>query len=130
MGMPGGSDGEFSSKDVFRVLFLCLAWYSLSSGGNIIVKVLLNDFPYPMTVVMVQLLSIWVYLQPVLRFWRIPPIDTVRVPLRYYFTMIFPLACGKFITAVSAHVSLWRITVSYAHTGKMSSLCCVPVSSS
>lgn len=122
MGKPDGLEGEFTSKDVVRVIFLCVAWYSLSSANNIIVKTLLNDFPYPMTVTMVQLLSIWVYLQPVLRFWRIPPLDTARVPWRYYFTMIFPLALGKFITSVSAHVSLWRITVSYAHTGKSNTL--------
>jgi len=109
---------DFSTKDIVRVIFLCCAWYTLSASGNIIVKTLLTDFPYPMTITMVQLLSIWVYLQPVLRYWRIPTVDTDRTPWRYYFTMIFPLALGKFITSVSAHVSLWKVTVSYAHTGE------------
>ena len=108
-----------TAKDALRIFLLCMAWYTLSTSGNIIVKTLLMDFPYPMTVTMVQLLSIWVYLQPVLKLWGVPPVDTSRTPWRYYFTMIFPLAFGKFITSVSAHVSLWKVTVSYAHTGKL-----------
>lgn len=112
------SDSEFTSKDIAKVLSLCVAWYTFSSSASIIVKTLLADFPYPMTVTMVQLLSIWLCLQPVIRCWRIPPVDESRATWRYYFVMIFPLAFGKFVTSVSAHVSLWRATVSYAHTGK------------
>lgn len=115
----GISLSDTAVRDAIRVLLLCLAWYTLSAGGNIIVKTLLSDFPYPMTVTMVQLLSIWVYLQPVLRIWRIPQVE---IPWRYYFVMIFPLAFGKFITSVSAHVSLWRVAVSYAHTGQFTKL--------
>lgn len=115
----GNADGEFSRSDVIKVVFLCATWYTFSSSASIIVKTLLVDFPYPMTVTMVQLLSVWVYLQPVIRWSRIPPVDPNRFPWRYYLTMILPLAFGKFITSVSAHVSLWRTTVSYAHTGKL-----------
>lgn len=110
-------EGEFTRREVVKVLLLCLTWYSFSSSASIIVKTLLADFPYPMTVTMVQLLSIWVCLQPVIRWWKIPPVNTLKTPWRYYFVMIFPLAFGKFVTSVSAHVSLWRATVSYAHTG-------------
>jgi len=115
--MVYNQDTEFTTKDIIRILCLCVAWYAISSSTNILTKTLLIDFPYPMTVSMVQLLSIWIYLQPVLKVWRIPPIDNIMMSWRYYFTMILPLAFGKFITSVSGHISLWRATVSYSHTG-------------
>lgn len=102
-------------REVCTVLFLCVLWYAVSSSNNVIGKTLLNEFPYPMTMTMVQLLSITVFSGPMFSLWGIR--QYVDISWRYYFTLIVPLAFGKFIASVFSHVSIWKVPVSYAHTG-------------
>ncbi|XP_060085969.1 solute carrier family 35 member E1 homolog [Ylistrum balloti] len=103
-------------KDAFKLIVICLLWYTTSSGGNIVGKLVLNEFPYPMTVTMVQLLSGALYLKPIISMMSVP--ETGTVPRYYYWTMILPLALGKFLASVSSHISIWKVSVSYAHTVK------------
>lgn len=105
------------AREVFTVLFLCILWYVVSSSNNVIGKMLLNEFPYPMTVTMVQLTSITVYSGPFFNMWGVR--KYVDISWKYYFSLIVPLAFGKFFTSVFSHVSIWKVPVSYAHTGKM-----------
>lgn len=107
------------SEDVFhglKLVLVCLLWYISSATGNIIGKLVLTEFPYPMTVTLVQLISAAVYLGPILRVLGVP--HTGNVPKRYYFSMVIPLALGKFLASLSSHVSIWIVSVSYAHTVK------------
>ena len=78
-----------------------------------------NDFPYPMTLTMVQLLSVAVYSGPMLSFLGV---RTSRSDFtwKYFVKFIIPLALGKFVSSVAAHVSIWKVPVSYAHTVKAS----------
>ncbi|XP_019645777.1 PREDICTED: solute carrier family 35 member E1-like [Branchiostoma belcheri] len=103
-------------RQAVRIVFLCSVWFTISSGGNVINKLLLNDFPYPITVSMMHVLSVCMYLGPIMRMWRVP----LQKPVEsgYYMKMIVPLAVGKFWASVSAHVSIWKVPVSYAHTVK------------
>lgn len=80
---------------------------------------LLNDFPYPMTVTMVQLTSITLYSGPFFNMWGVRKF--VDISWGYYMKVIVPLALGKFLASVSSHVSIWKVPVSYAHTGKCNS---------
>ena len=100
-----------------KIFLYCIAWYSTSSVNNVIGKIVLNEFPYPMTISMVQLGSITLYLFPILKLQSIP--KATNIPVKYWLTMILPLAAGKFFASVSAHVSIWKVSVSYAHTGEL-----------
>eukprot|EP00058_Branchiostoma_floridae_P017060 XP_002602548.1 hypothetical protein BRAFLDRAFT_127164 [Branchiostoma floridae] len=103
-------------RQAVRIVFLCSVWFTISSGGNVINKLLLNEFPYPITVSMMHVLSVCLYLGPIMRMWRVPLHKPVASS--YYMKMIVPLAVGKFWASVSAHVSIWKVPVSYAHTVK------------
>jgi solute carrier family 35 protein E1 len=108
------------AKEVVTVLFFCILWYVVSSSNNVIGKMLLNDFPYPMTVTMVQLTSITLYSGPFFNMWGVRKF--VDISWGYYMKVIVPLALGKFLASVSSHVSIWKVPVSYAHTGKVCTL--------
>nr|CAI5857332.1 unnamed protein product [Callosobruchus analis] len=104
------------TKEICTVLWLCIFWYGVSSTNNVVGKTVLNEFPYPMTMTMVQLLSITVLSGPLFNLWGVR--KYVDIPWSYYFRLIVPLAFGKFIASVFSHVSIWKVPVSYAHTVK------------
>ncbi|XP_045473898.1 solute carrier family 35 member E1 homolog [Harmonia axyridis] len=104
------------SREVLIVLGLCFSWYIVSSSNNVIGKMLLNDFPYPMTMTMVQLLSITVFSEPFFNILGVRKYSDMS--WKYYFRLIVPLAFGKFTSSVFSHVSIWKVPVSYAHTVK------------
>lgn len=105
------------TRETLTVVGLCLLLYIVSSSNNVIGKLLLSDFPFPMTVTMVQLTSISIYSGPFFRLCGVRRF--VDISWRYYFRIIVPLALGKFLASVLNHVSLWKISVSYAHTGEL-----------
>ncbi|XP_050293301.1 solute carrier family 35 member E1 homolog [Anthonomus grandis grandis] len=104
------------NKGLCKVLLLCISWYLVSSTNNIIGKTVLTHFPYPMTMTMVQLLTITVLSGPLFDMWGIRRF--VDIPWDYYCKLILPLAFGKFMASVFSHVSIWKVPVSYAHTVK------------
>lgn len=108
------------SREAVHVVGLCLLWYVVSSSNNVIGKMLLSEFPFPMTVTMVQLTSITVYSGPFFNLWGVRRCGPIAWP--YYMRLIVPLALGKFLASVSSHVSIWKVPVSYAHTGEH--ICC------
>lgn len=103
------------TKEICTVLFLCILWYAISSTNNVVGKTVLNDFPYPMTMTMVQLLSITIFSGPMFNLWGVR--KYADISWNYYVRLIIPLAFGKFVASVFSHVSIWKVPVSYAHTG-------------
>ncbi|KAG7212516.1 hypothetical protein KM043_012826 [Ampulex compressa] len=110
-------DDRRNNREVLTILFLCLLWYAVSSSSNVVGKMLLSEFPYPMTVTMVQLTSITVYSGPFFNLWGVRKYSS-DIPWGYYLRLIVPLALGKFLANVFSHVSIWKVPVSYAHTVK------------
>uniref|UniRef100_A0A182Q475 Sugar phosphate transporter domain-containing protein n=1 Tax=Anopheles farauti TaxID=69004 RepID=A0A182Q475_9DIPT len=113
-GGPPGTDGNM--RQTLTIVFLCILWYIVSSSNNVIGKMILSEFPYPMTVTMIQLTSITVYSGPFFNLWGVR--KYVDISWRYYFSFIVPLALGKFLASVTSHISIWKVPVSYAHTVK------------
>lgn len=111
------------SRQIFNVITMCLLWYIISSSNNVIGKMVLSEFPYPMTVTMVQLSSITLYSGPFFNLWGVRKYTNLTWP--YYMRLIVPLALGKFLASVTSHISIWKVPVSYAHTGNyiLSILC-------
>lgn len=103
------------SKQMCNVAALCVIWYIISSSNNVIGKMVLSTFPYPMTVTMVQLTSIALYSGPFFNLYGIR--RYTDIPWPYYMRLIVPLALGKFFSSVTSHISIWKVPVSYAHTG-------------
>lgn len=109
MGYSGGR-GEAAT-----VVALCVAWYSLSSASNVVGKLAMTEFPFPLTVTMVQLLSVVAFSAPTFALCGVRP--EPPFPRRYYWRTLVPLAFAKFFTTMFSQVSIWKVPISYAHTG-------------
>ena len=103
------------TRQAIKIVCLCIAWYSFSSANNVLGKQIFNVFPYPMTVCMVQLLALNAFLGPTLAILNVPAAPHMR--RKFYIRRIVPLAAGKLFATLSAHVSILKVPVSYAHTG-------------
>ncbi|XP_015782338.1 solute carrier family 35 member E1 homolog [Tetranychus urticae] len=104
-------------KNELIIVILCILWYSVSSSNAIVSKTILTHFPFPMTVSIVQLSSIYVFLKPILMYLKASE-KQVTFERRYFWRMILPLALGKFAAALSSHISIWKVPISYSHTVK------------
>lgn len=96
-------------------LLLCLAWFTISSMNSIVGKTILNSWPRPFTITLVQLMSIYIYLKPLLFVKRI---QVPKIRTRTQFQYVLPISVAKFLASSSAHFSLTSVSVSYSHTGR------------
>ena len=58
-----------------KIFILCLIWYSASSASNVINKIVLNDFPFAVTVSLAQYTVTLICLTPLVRIWKLPKIS-------------------------------------------------------
>ncbi|CAH0729082.1 unnamed protein product, partial [Brenthis ino] len=105
-----------SSRETLTVGALCVTWYALSSASNVVGKLVLTEFPFPMTVTMVQLLSTVLYSMPAFAACNVR--RAPKFPWKYYFKVLIPLAIAKFFTTMFSQISIWKVPISYAHTVK------------
>ncbi|KAG6455349.1 hypothetical protein O3G_MSEX009174 [Manduca sexta] len=108
-----------SRRETLTVAALCVAWYALSSASNVVGKVALTEFPYPLTVAAVQLAAVVACSAPALAACGV---RAARFPPGYYWRVLLPLAVAKVLTTLCSQISIWKVPVSYAHTGQTASL--------
>lgn len=111
------ADHHSNLRFVFTVVLLCLLWYTSSSASNILNKLILNRFPFPLTISMSSLLGTSLYSIPVLKRLRISHHSPIASP-KMLFVYLVPIALGKIIATSSSYISLLNVPVSYAHTIK------------
>ncbi|PZC76540.1 hypothetical protein B5X24_HaOG204439 [Helicoverpa armigera] len=111
---------EGSRREALTVVLLCGAWYAASSASNVVGKLVLTDFPFPVTVTMVQLLSVVLLSAPALAACGVR--RQTDFPRRYYWRTLVPLAFAKFLTTICSQVSIWKVPISYAHTDSSSQM--------
>ncbi|KRY75511.1 Solute carrier family 35 member E1 [Trichinella pseudospiralis] len=102
----------------FGVLFLCLLWYAISTTSNILNKVILQNFPFPLTLTTASIVTTSIYSIPVSRRTASAEQASRSLNHKQFFFMVVPLAFGKLIAVSSSFVSLYKVPVSYAHTVK------------
>ena len=100
------------------ILVLCALWYASSCGANIVGKLLLQDFPYPISVALFHAFSLSIFVSPFLcgRQEKNEALYTKKCLLMF----ILPLAAGKFLSSYLSLFSIARIPISYSSTGKYS----------
>ena len=104
------------TRQAIKIVCLCIAWYSFSSANNVLGKQVFNVFPYPMTLCMAHLLALNAFLGPALAILNVQPAPYMS--RKFYLKRVAPLAAGKLFATLSAHLSILKVPVSYAHTGK------------
>lgn len=107
-------------REALKIIVLCSAWYTFSATNNVLGKKVFSVFPYPMTLSMVHHLTMALLLGPTLALLKVPP--SPYITNRFYFRRLVPLALGKVMASFSSHLSILKVPVSYAHTGRYCSL--------
>uniref|UniRef100_A0A5S6QCP5 TPT domain-containing protein n=1 Tax=Trichuris muris TaxID=70415 RepID=A0A5S6QCP5_TRIMR len=101
------------------VIFLCLLWYLLSASGNVLNKLILQEFPFPLTLATSSIVTTSISSIPLGK--RVAAADRRRqtvLSFQKFFTMIIPLALGKLVAVSMSFLCLYKVPVSYAHTVK------------
>lgn len=101
-----------------KVTVLCTLLYICSSTNNIIGKKLLTKYPYPMTLTLFHMMANSFLMYPALLFAGAS--TKVNYSRHFLSKYMIPLGLGKLLVSITAHVGIWRISVSYAHTIKAS----------
>jgi len=92
--------------------------YILSSTNNVIGKKLLVKYPYPMTLTLFHMIANAIFLYPALVMAGANM--KVHYSKHFMWRFLIPLGCGKLLGSIMSHISIWRVSVSYAHTIKAS----------
>ncbi|KAJ1347750.1 hypothetical protein KIN20_002895, partial [Parelaphostrongylus tenuis] len=69
----------------------CLCWYAVSSASSITNKVVLQSYPYPITLALSNLMWVPVFSIPFLRMWEY---KTVKLTSMQYSKYLTPISAG------------------------------------
>ena len=133
-------DGNLPSKPketqgghTVYILVLCVLWYAVSSGSNIVGKLLLTEFRFPCSIALFHLVSLSIFVSPFACSNRrqssstsssgdhnelTSSSTTSSFSARCWLTFIVPLAAGKFLSSYLSLISIANIPVSFSSTGE------------
>ena len=129
-------DGNLPSKPkeahghTVYILVLCVLWYAVSSGSNIVGKLLLTEFRFPCSIALFHLVSLSIFVSPFVCSNRRQSSSTSSsgdhnelsstssFSARCWLTFIVPLAAGKFLSSYLSLISIANIPVSFSSTGE------------
>ena len=66
---------------------------------------------------MTHLIAMNCLLAPALALFNVPSLP--HVSKSFYIKRLIPLSLSKGLGAITAHFSLWRVPISYAHTSEL-----------
>ncbi|KAI6184429.1 TPT domain-containing protein [Aphelenchoides bicaudatus] len=99
----------------FQIIAICVFWYGSSSAQNIVNKLALQSFPYPLTISLSSLLNNVLYAIPLT---RILHIKQTHVSSTYLIKTILPISLGRAAAVTTAYFGLQKLAVSFAQTVK------------
>ena len=137
-------DGNLPSKPkepthghTVYIFVLCVLWYAVSSGSNIVGKLLLTEFRFPCSIALFHLVSLSIFVSPFVCSSRrqssstsssgdhneltsssTSSSTTSSFSARCWLTLIVPLAAGKFLSSYLSLISIANIPVSFSSTGE------------
>ena len=144
-------DGNLPSKSkeshghTVYILVLCVLWYAVSSGSNIVGKLLLTEFRFPCSIALFHLVSLSIFVSPFVCSSRRQSSSTSSsgdhnelsstsssstsgsFSARCWLTFIVPLAAGKFLSSYLSLISIANIPVSFSSTGELGVWVCLSV---
>ena len=116
------------------MFFLCVLWYAVSSGSNIVGKLLLAEFRFPCSIAMFHLVSLSIFVAPFVCKRHSSSSSSSgdhnelsSFSARGYLIFIVPLAAGKFLSSYLSLISIANIPVSFSSTGELSDSACLSV---
>ena len=56
-------------KDLVRIVFLCIFWYVVGSSNGVLGKWILSEFPFPVTLTMVQVSIVCLLISKHILYW-------------------------------------------------------------
>ena len=135
-------DGSLPSKPkethgyTVYIFVLCVLWYAVSSGSNIVGKLLLTEFRFPCSIALFHLVSLSIFVSPFVCSSRRQSTTSTSssgdhneltstssptsasFSARCWLTFIVPLAAGKFLSSYLSLISIANIPVSFSSTGE------------
>eukprot|EP00048_Salpingoeca_helianthica_P003030 m.63094 g.63094 ORF g.63094 m.63094 type:complete len:319 (+) comp12449_c0_seq1:17-973(+) len=98
-----------------RPVLLCLIWWGSSSLNNVFGKSILNEFKFPITISLFQLLLMNVVLPILMPLFGARTYVVTENDVRRW---VLPLAFLKLLASISSQLSILKVPLSYVHTVK------------
>ncbi|KAH7711511.1 Solute carrier family 35 member E1-like protein [Aphelenchoides avenae] len=101
-----------------KIAVIIALLYASSAGQNVINKIALQHFPYPLTIALVTFVNNVIYCVPLARIMGVKPVE---LGLKQIVLRVGPIAAGRTFGVVASYFGLWKVSVAYMQTLKSTS---------